>query len=481
MKRLSIWYHGRVQGVGFRATCTMVARNFNVVGRVSNLADGSVEMFAEGDKPELERFRDSIAIELQRNIHSTVERWSEADGQWTDFRPGPDGSHSSPRAGQSLVVLTVVLALAAALAAGVWYFRDQLFPAGTELVLPGVVEQQEVRLSSKIGGRINEVRAVEGAQAAAGDILVLIDAPEMEARLAQLNAQLRIAEARLKQAQNGPLPEQLDAARSALNMARARLARLKSGSRPEEISEAKSEVEMRQAEEQRARQDLDRMLTLFVSNSISRSELDGSQAYWKQTRSLFEMASQRLRLLELGPRIESIEESTAEVQKWEADLRLLERGTRQEELDQLYAQTEEVRARIQEAQANLAESKIVAPSACLVEVVTVRPGDMVAPSQPVIRVRRPDDLWVKAYVPETELSRVSLDMEVAVTHDNSSKEYRGVIFHIASGGEFTPRNVQSASERQNQVFAIKVRVEDPEQQFKSGMAAQVTVPKKTGQ
>jgi HlyD family secretion protein len=188
------------------------------------------------------------------------------------------------------------------------------------------------------------------------------------------------------------------------------------------------------------------------------------------------MAAQRLKMFELGPRIESIEESNAEVGKLTADLQLIERGTRAEELDQLSAQTDEVRARIQEVQANLAESIIHAPSECLVEVVTVRPGDMAAPNQPVIRVRRPDDIWIKAYVPETQLPRIKLNQSVRIAHDGSRKAYEGTIFHIASAGEFTPRNVQSATERQNQVFAIKIRVLDEQNVFKSGMATEVHIP-----
>ena len=53
--------------------------------------------------------------------------------------------------------------------------------------------------------------------------------------------------------------------------------------------------------------------------------------------------------------------------------------------------------------------------------------------------------------------------------------YRGVVSHIASASEFTPRNVQSADERRNQVFAIKVRVADSADVFKSGMAAEVLI------
>ena len=100
-----------------------------------------------------------------------------------------------------------------------------------------------------------------------------------------------------------------------------------------------------------------------------------------------------------------------------------------------------------------------------------------APNQPVVRVLRAADLWVKAYVPETQLGKVRLNQQVDVTIDSyPGKKFQGTVIQIASSSEFTPRNVQSADERKHQVFAIKVHVPDPEGVFKSGMAAEVVLP-----
>ena len=80
-------------------------------------------------------------------------------------------------------------------------------------------------------------------------------------------------------------------------------------------------------------------------------------------------------------------------------------------------------------------------------------------------------------VPETELGKVKLGQEVEVTNDAyPGRRFPGVIDQIANASEFTPRNVQSADERHHQVFAIKVRVDNREGVFKSGMAAEVFVP-----
>ena len=87
-----------------------------------------------------------------------------------------------------------------------------------------------------------------------------------------------------------------------------------------------------------------------------------------------------------------------------------------------------------------------------------------------------EDLWVKAYVPETQLAQVKLNQAVKVTHDGSREQFDGHVSHIASISEFTPRNVQSPDERHNQVFGIKVLVKGAKGVFKSGMAATIRIP-----
>ncbi len=89
-QRLTILYSGRVQGVGFRATCARLAAGFQVTGRVCNLTDGRVELIAEGERAELIDFRDRIAIEMQRNITTQHERWSDHQQAWATFGVAAD-------------------------------------------------------------------------------------------------------------------------------------------------------------------------------------------------------------------------------------------------------------------------------------------------------------------------------------------------------------------------------------------------------
>jgi acylphosphatase len=64
LQRRRVFYSGRVQGVGFRATCRWLARSFDLVGYVRNLPDGRVEVLAEGDAIEIDRYMEAIQSEM---------------------------------------------------------------------------------------------------------------------------------------------------------------------------------------------------------------------------------------------------------------------------------------------------------------------------------------------------------------------------------------------------------------------------------
>ena len=83
---MQVFYSGRVQGVGFRYTVKSVARGFEVVGWVRNLADGGVEMVAEGARDELEAFRESIRESgLGHFIQKEAVSWVEAKNEFRGF------------------------------------------------------------------------------------------------------------------------------------------------------------------------------------------------------------------------------------------------------------------------------------------------------------------------------------------------------------------------------------------------------------
>lgn len=85
MTRRTVFYSGRVQGVGFRYTTHAIALKFSVSGFVRNLADGRVELVVEGAEDEVERLVTAIGAELRSNIRDAAISDSLATGEFTSF------------------------------------------------------------------------------------------------------------------------------------------------------------------------------------------------------------------------------------------------------------------------------------------------------------------------------------------------------------------------------------------------------------
>jgi acylphosphatase len=85
-KRMHIFYAGNVQGVGFRYQAKSVASGYEVAGVIRNLADGRVELVAEGAKEELEAFRQGIRDSgMEGLIRQEQASWGEATGEFRGF------------------------------------------------------------------------------------------------------------------------------------------------------------------------------------------------------------------------------------------------------------------------------------------------------------------------------------------------------------------------------------------------------------
>jgi len=85
MIRRTVFFSGRVQGVGFRYTTCRIAARFPVTGYVKNLSDGRVELVVEGRQADLERLIEEISAEMQGHIRACSMRDSEARGEFVQF------------------------------------------------------------------------------------------------------------------------------------------------------------------------------------------------------------------------------------------------------------------------------------------------------------------------------------------------------------------------------------------------------------
>ncbi len=372
------------------------------------------------------------------------------------------------------LVASIALFAAAGSTAGVWlHFRDQ--PSETRL--PGTVETQEVRLSSRVGGRVAKVLVRESDVVEPNQPIVELEMPELDAQREQLVAQKGAAEAIVERLENGARVEEKAASKATVDAAAARLARMQFGYRKEEIEQARQEQQALEADLQNAAQELNRERTLLTKNASTQQLYDAAHARHSKLLAQVSAAVSKAKMMETGYRIEEIAESKADLAKLQANFDLLLAGTRKEEIEEAKAKVAQLMAQIEEMDIKRKERVVVAPERAVVETLMVRPGDMAEPNAAVVLVLRADDLWVKAYISEVDLGKIHLGQKVEVTCDAyPGKRFTGLITHIASASEFTPRNVQTIDERRHQVFGFKVRVDDPQGVFKSGMAADVWLP-----
>ena len=167
------------------------------------------------------------------------------------------------------------------------------------------------------------------------------------------------------------------------------------------------------------------------------------------------------------------DDATARANASAEEVRLLRAGARPDEIKAAEAQLEQQRSRLATLNEQRAESKVVANATGTVESFALRPGDIVAPNQTVAEIQEADQLWIRVYVPETELGKVRLNAVARVRVDTYPDHwFTGKVTSISQQGEYTPRNVQTRAQRAEQVFGVRIDL-PRDTRLKPGMAAEV--------
>lgn len=222
----------------------------------------------------------------------------------------------------------------------------------------------------------------------------------------------------------------------------AQLAELVKGPRAEEIEATRKQWDALVAERDNAAVDAKRKAALYAAKVISDTERDNAQA-----RAL-------------------VLEGQAAAAKARLDELLA--GTRPERIEAL-------RSQMAELDTQIAELHVKAPADCVLESLHVKLGDVLPAGGPVATVIYPAGLWIRIYVPEPWLARVSVGQKASLRVDGYPDEsFGGVIEQVNRRAEFTPRNVQTVDERVKQVFGVKIRLDDPAGKLRPGMSADVT-------
>jgi multidrug resistance efflux pump len=354
--------------------------------------------------------------------------------------------------------LIPLLVLAGLAALGVysmgWLHRD------TSLQGSGTVEARNIRVGSKIGGRIDKVLVREGDTVEAGQLLISFDDKELQASLAQ-------SRANAVKAERGFRPEEIAEARASAAQAKAEYEQRRNGYRQEDIAAAQADLDRATADEVRTRLDFQRYDALAQKDLVSKQQRDTAEANWKMAAAMKQNAQHKLDELKRGYRPEEIASAEARYRQTQATLEKFEHGSRPEDIAA-------ARAALAYDEARYRERQVVAPSAATVEVLDVRPGDLIAPNTPVATLLERDQIYVRIYIPETEIGRVHLGQKAEIHVDSfPNQAFSGSVEQINQQAEFLPRNVQTREERVHEVFGVKVRIDDSSRRVRAGMAADV--------
>jgi HlyD family secretion protein len=298
----------------------------------------------------------------------------------------------------------------------------------------GYVEATETRVAAKVPGRVAEVRVVEGAHVARGDVLATIDTADLDLALRRAQADRAQADAQVRLLERGARAEDIDQARAQVSAAQA------------DVAAAQSEVDAARADEARFAQLVERRA--------------GSEKQRDDATSRRKLAEARLRA--------AADRASAAG----ATLARLPAGARPEEIQAARARVAAADAAIASIEHDRGETIIIAPTSGIVTSRVVEPGELVSVGAPVVVILDLDNAWVNAYVEEPLVPQLRIDQAAAVVTDAGDR-LPGRIAFIAPRAEFTPRNVQTADERAKLVYRVKVTLDNHAGILKPGMPVEV--------
>jgi len=367
------------------------------------------------------------------------------------------------------IAISVVVALLSAAAA---YLLLRGGDGTDGIRVSGNIEATTVEVSFKIPGRIAERTVDEGMKASAGQLVARLDNTDLADDLRMREAELSAADAALREVTAGARPQETARAEAELRGAESRLADLLAGARPQEIASARAVVERARADAEKARKDRGRTEALLARQLIPPQENDAARAAGEMAEARRKEAEEALALVLAGPRKDQVDQARAAVAGAKENLSLVKEGARKETIDQARARRRQAAEGVALARTRLSYAAAYSPLSGIVLSKNAEPGEYVAAGTPVVTIADLREVWLRAYIAETDLGKVRLGQEVAVTTDSyPGKRYEGRIAFISPEAEFTPKSVQTQQERVKLVYRIKVTVSHPGRELLPGMPA----------
>jgi len=297
---------------------------------------------------------------------------------------------------------------------------------GRTVRLNGRIEAPLVDLAPKVPGRVVDVLVREGDRVKAGDLLVRLDLGDTALAVERDQQGARSAQARYED--------------------------LKAGSRSAEIAAARAEVSNRRAAVALARRELERQDALLSKQIGTVQDHDRAKT--------------------------ELERAQAALKGSEEQARLVEQGSRRFQTEQARFDADRAKVQLKQSETVAKEAEIRAPSDGVILHRIAEPGLLLAAGQPALTMAFANRLYVRTFVPEAKLGLVRPGQSASIKVDAfPGKTFRGRVAEISPEAEFTPKAVETKSERVNLVYAAKVDlVEGWKEPLVPGQPAEVVIP-----
>ncbi len=288
---------------------------------------------------------------------------------------------------------------------------------GSEFDATGTFEADEVIISAEASGKLTEFSVEEGSQLEAGQRIGAIDCSNLALQKEQAQASLNA----LSKKTNSATPQiliyqqQIDAQKQNIEVLRKQLA-------------------VQEREQQRVE-------NLVKADAVPSKQLDDINGAVDVLKQQIAAAASQIEVLQ--KQIKAQQDAVA----------IQNRG--------ILSESDPMRVRVAQVEDQLANCTIVNPLRGTVLTTYAESNEMAAPGKPLYKIANLDTLTLRAYITGSQLPRVKLGLPVRVLVDDGEggyTEHGGTITWIASKAEFTPKTIQTKEERQNLVYAIKVRV-----------------------
>jgi HlyD family secretion protein len=338
-------------------------------------------------------------------------------------------------------VVLAVLVLAGALVGLItWRINAQTRAEAGAASGSGVVEADGVDLSARLSARVLRVLVREGDTVASGAPVLELECDEPKAR--QLEAEARLLAAKA-QAQAAALT--------------ARAARGQSAAAHASMGAAGAQSAALEKQKELAARDAARLTAMGEQAALSARDRASATADALSEQQRAAVATQLASRQQAGASVSQADAARAQADAAEASVRALE-------------------AQVVSAALWVSECTIRAPRAGVMERVYYDPGELVSLGAKVARLIDPRTADITFYLANADVDQARVGMRASVKADAyPGRTFTGSIRRIGLEAEFTPRNVQTRSDRDRLVYPVEVRVSDHEGLLRSGMQAVVTL------